>query len=169
MTDEPADSQVPPDWDRLQDSRHDAVTATYEIDVEDELHTPPVVAMVGSAWGDLVTVLGVCTAALIALAMLGYRTEIATFPWALGLGVAWWGAAAAVLLVVRAGTPGMLMAGVAFASGVPRPRIPWVLITALVQLCTLGVPALLGATRSPLRLAAGVSVVATRSRHTDSR
>jgi len=146
-------------WDRLRDASPEIEEdlPSGKIDVPSE--TPSVVLLFGSAWGDLVTVLGVCTASLLTLAVLGYGAGWAAVPWAIAVGAVWWAVSAAVMLVVRNGTPGMLMAGIAFESQVPRQRAPWTVITALVTWCTLGLPSLLGAERSPLRLVAGVGLV----------
>jgi hypothetical protein len=160
MSQEPTDTEIPRDWDRIRESTDDPVAETVEHELEiREGPEPAVVSLVGSAWGDLVAVLGVCTLALLGLALLGYRAELAMLPWTLALAVAWWAAATAIMVLVRHGTPGMLMAGVAFDRAISRGRIPAVLLAALVLWCTLGVLALLGARRSPLRFAAGVDLV----------
>ena len=60
------------------------------------------------------------------------------------LGAAWWVAAAAAFVVVRQGTPGMLLAGVHFKSRVSPGRLPVVIVIA--ALCALlgGLPAMVG-------------------------
>jgi hypothetical protein len=122
------DTGIPEDWDQLDETetaeRQDEPVS--EVPAAASTVTP--LLLLGSAWGDLVTVLAVCTASLIALALLGYPTALAAAPWGIGLGVAWWAAAAAVTVVVRNGTPGMLMAGVVFERPVARNRAPWVVL-----------------------------------------
>jgi len=54
----------------------------------------------------------------------------------------------------------MLLSGLAFEDSVPSGRVVWVVLAALLLCITLGAPALLGAHASPLRLAAGVDVIA---------
>lgn len=155
------DSEVPRDWDRIRETEEKSEPESPAPDYGGDDLPPQLLLMFGSAWGDLVSVLAICTSAFLALAMLGYGTHVATVPWALALGTVWWIGAAAALVVVRQATPGMLMAGVAFAEHVPRERLPWVIVAALVLGGSLGVPAFLGARLSPLRLAAGVDVVPT--------
>jgi hypothetical protein len=101
----------------------------------------------------------VCTAALLALAASGHRAALPAFPWSLALAATWWGAAAAALVVVRRGTPGMVLAGLSFDRALPPRRVVPVLLAALVQACTLGVPTLVGARRSPLALASGQRIL----------
>lgn len=157
MTD--TENEVPEAWDQIRQPAPDL-----EMDSVDEAPIraplePSLSSLIGGAWGDLVSILAVCTASFLALAILGYGASAAVVPWALGLGVAWWCAAAAVLLVVRQGTPGMLLSGVVFEDAVPRDRVLWVVLAALALCVTLGIPSLLGAHASPLRLAAGIDIV----------
>lgn len=151
--------EVPQDWDQIREHTPGTEPEPPEAPTEEHGQTPPLITLLGGAWGDLVAVLAVCTAAFVALALLGYGAESGTIPWAMALGTLWWGAAAAALLVIRQGTPGMLMAGVVFENPVPRQRVGWVVLAAMVLGGTLGIPALLGARLSPLRLAAGVHIV----------
>jgi hypothetical protein len=153
------DRDVPEAWDQLREPAPDLDMEPVEVEPGREPLEPSRVSLMGGAWGDLVAILAVCTSTFLALSILGYGADSATVPWALALGVAWWTAATAVLLVVRQGTPGMLLSGVVFEDTVPRSRVVWVVLAALALCITLGVPALLGAHASPLRLAAGVDVV----------
>jgi hypothetical protein len=152
-------SEVPPDWAQIREHTTATEPAPPQAPTFDRDRIPPFITLVGGAWGDLVAVLAVCTAAFMALATLGYDAASDTIPWALALGALWWAAAAAILLVIRQGTPGMLMAGMVFDEPIPRRRVGWVVLAALVLAGMLGLPALLGARLSPLRLAAGVHVV----------
>ena len=152
----PDPTGMPGDWDALRDrlpesDRQPELPATDERGSE-----PPPVALMAAAWADLVGILGVCTGALLALLALGERPALVVFPWAAVLALVWWGFAAAVLVVVRQGTPGMLLAGVVFKHQVSKSRVPWVLLAALFQIASLGLVGFLGARNSPMR-AAGAS------------
>lgn len=116
---------------------------------------PPTLNLVAAAWADLVALLAFVVAELIAVVVAGYDIKLPALPWVVTLALAWWCAAALVLVVVRRGTPGMLMAGVAFRSQVPSSRLAPAVLVALLLVCLLGLPALLGAQRSLLRLATG--------------
>jgi len=138
-------SGSPEAWDRL--SARSPLTP--------EGDEPSLIALVATAWGDLASMLGVCTAALMALTANGHRAALPAFPWSLALAAAWWAAAAAALVTIRRGTPGMLLAGLAFDHSLRPRRLVPVLLAALLQACTLGLPALAGARRSPLGFASG--------------
>ena len=148
----PDDLGFPGNWDRLKDrrapeaddGRHDSQSAE-----------PPILAVLAAAWGDLVAILAVCAAALVALVGFGHRATLPCLPWAFALALVWWCAAAAILLTVRRATPGMLMAGGVLEDNVAPRRLLAVLAMALILLATLGVPALLGSRRSPLGRVAG--------------
>jgi hypothetical protein len=154
-----ADSQ---DWDQLRREPNgiDEPSILGDEDVGEKDQRPPVLSMLAAAWADLATVLGVCTLALLSLVSVGYQTTVVAFPWAAALSLVWWGTATLVLVAVRRGSPGMLMAGVVFSKPVPLRKLPWVLAAALFLACTCGLPALLGARRSPLKAASGCSVQA---------
>jgi hypothetical protein len=107
--------------------------------------------------------LAVCTGALIAILILGERPTLPAFAWAAALAMVWWVFAASVLVVVRQGTPGMLLAGVNFSAPVLPRQVVSVLVVALAGVATLGLPGLLGARRSILGAAAGSDVVADDS------
>ncbi len=153
-TDRPSPPGVPDDWDRLE-------PATVPVPESDPVGTPntpaapPLVALVAAAWGDLVTLLAVCAASLVAVVAFGYGTGLEALPWAAGVAVAWWTVAAAALLAVRRGTPGMLLAGVVFADRVTGRQLARTLATALALAVTAGLPSLAGRRRSLLGLAAG--------------
>jgi hypothetical protein len=112
-----------------------------------------------ASWADLVSMLAICTAALAAILAIGERPTLPAFVWAVALGVVWWLFAATVLVVVRQGTPGMLLAGVSFSGSVVTERVGWVLAAALVGVVTLGLSGVLGGQNSILTLAADSSVV----------
>jgi hypothetical protein len=111
-----------------------------------------------SSWADLVGMLAVCTGGLVAVMALGQRPALAAFGWSAFLALTWWVCSAAVLVVIRHGTPGMLLAGVRFVDPVSPDRVPRVLAAALLGVVTLGLPGLLGSQLSPLRIAAATDL-----------
>jgi hypothetical protein len=156
--------EIPNDWDALTDR---------ETEAQPDLHAsptaesgavgPPVVTLMAVAWGDLVSMLAVCTAALVAILLLGERPALPAFSWSAGLALVWWFFAGSVLVVVRQGTPGMLLAGVSFENSIVPRRVPCVLSAALLGVATLGLPGLLGNRRSLLRIAAVSDLVMEES------
>lgn len=147
----PAD--IPDDWDALAE-RGDAPPVEPGAPAATHGAAPPPVTLMAASWADLVAMLAVCTGGLIAVMAVGQRPALPAFAWAAGLAVAWWVSAAAVLVVVRQGTPGMLLAGVRFVDAVPPRLVPRVLAAALLGALTLGAPGLLGSRLSPLAAAA---------------
>jgi hypothetical protein len=156
MTDD--HDQVLGDWDALVD-RSGGSDAGGSPPPDADPRDPTVLTLMAVSWADLVAVLAVCTGALLAILALGERPALPAFAWAAGLALVWWLFAAAVLTVVRQGTPGMLLAGVSFADPVPPVRVGWVLGAALVGIGTLGLTGLLGARGSILRAAGRSEVV----------
>lgn len=152
---------IPPDWDSLAD-RSDEPLLTEEVSTFND-HEPPALTLMAASWADLVGMLAVCTGCLITLMVLGQRPALAAFSWAAALSLLWWICAAAVLVVVRQGTPGMLLAGVRFDDPVGTRRVLRVLAAALFGVVTLGLPGLLGSQHSPLRIAAASELVADTS------
>ena len=147
----------PEDWDRLADPPA-GERPTAEAPKRSSQAQPGGVLLLAAALGDLVALVSLCALALLALRALGYRAPLPAFPWAAALAVLWWCAAATVLVVVRRGTPGMLMAGVGFVLAVPPRRVAAVLASALLGACSLGLPALLGAAAPLLRSASGTEL-----------
>jgi hypothetical protein len=156
MTDD--HTPIPNDWDALVDHSADSAAKRHPNDDPSPNH-PTILTMMASAWADLVGILAVCTAALIAILILGERPAVAAFGWAAALGVVWWAFAAAVLVVVRQATPGMLLAGVSFAGPVRPARVGWVLSAALIGVVTLGLSGIIGGRGSLLHLASASQVV----------
>ncbi len=151
----PNPDNIPANWDSLRDrAAADEEESAPPKGSDGEAPGLPVIALVAASWADLVGMLAVCTGALVALLALGERPALSAFPWAAALALAWWGFAASVLVVVRQGTPGMLLAGLSFEQPVRTGRVPWVLAAALFGVATLGLVGLVGARSSPLRLAA---------------
>ena len=149
---------MPGDWDALVD-RPPEGGSTRPSPPGRNHHLPPVLTVMASAWADLVGMLAVCTGALIAILVLGERPALPAFAWAAALGIVWWAFAAAVLVVVRQATPGMLLAGMSFSEAVRPQRVVWVLAVALVGVATFGLSGIIGGRGSALRLAAATEVV----------
>ena len=150
----PDQREFPRNWDVLNDSvRNGEVLEDFAPRSEPE-RRPPTINLLASSWADAVVSLGVCTAALFGLNTIGYNGSLTAFPWALALGAAWWATAATILVVIRQGTPGMLLAGIVFGDRVAPWRLAMVIAAAAVCALLLGLPCLLGARRSPLALAA---------------
>ena len=148
---------MPGDWDALVDrgeGRRRPLPTTDPGPSE-----PPMLTMMASAWADLVGILAVCTGALVAILLLGERPALPAFVWAAALGVVWWAFAAAVLVVVRQATPGMLLAGVSFSEAIKPRRVGWVLAAAVIGVMTLGVSGVIGGRNSLLSLAASSAIV----------
>jgi hypothetical protein len=146
------------DWDTLVD-RGATNGPPSNPAMEAEGSEAPVLTLLASAWADLVGILAVCTGALIAILALGERPALPAFGWAAALGVVWWVFAAAILIVVRQATPGMLLAGVSFARPVQPRRVGWVLAAALIGVLTAGLSGVIGGRGASLRLAAATKVV----------
>jgi hypothetical protein len=156
MTDD--SKQMPGDWDALVDRSAD-VGPLHHGPADMDGGPPSALTMMASAWADLVGILAVCTAALIAILILGERPAVAAFGWAAALGVVWWAFAAAALVVVRQATPGMLLAGVSFAEPVRPRRVGWVLSAALIGVVTLGLSGVIGGSGALLHAASASDVV----------
>lgn len=151
-------NHIPTDWDALVDRSSDLPTP--QSDESGSPASPPsVLTLMAASWADLVGMLAVCTAALAAILAIGERPALPAFAWAVALAVVWWLFAATVLVVVRQGTPGMLLAGVNFSDPVAPKRVGWVLAAALAGVVTLGLSGVLGGENSILRLAAASNVV----------
>ncbi len=154
----PDDAPVPANWDRLRD---DDGSIAEEPFLPPPESTPPRLTLVAAAWGDLVALVAVLTAALLAVLLAGRPVTAAALPWTCALALAWWLASGTVLLAVRRGTPGMLMAGIVLRSPLPPRRLPWTLVVALLTAASGGLLALLGARLSPIaRVARSEMVVA---------
>ncbi|MGD8440496.1 MAG: hypothetical protein PVG53_08160 [Holophagae bacterium] len=145
---------IPANWDVLHDDAGAAEPADDPPPTADRALAPPLLNLVAGSWADVVAALAVCTAALVALSGAGHDGALGALPWAAALGAAWWLFAATVLVAVRQGTPGMLLAGVVLADRIAPHRLPGVVLAAAVQALLFGLPGLLGPRRSPIAVAA---------------
>ena len=150
--DSPEQRKFPKNWDVLHGSTLDEDVP--DVPPMDSSGSPPTINLMASSWADAVALLGVCTAALFALNIAGHNTSLAALPWAIALGFTWWLTAAAALIMIRQGTPGMLLAGIVFSDRVAPRRVAVVIVAAAVCSLLLGLPSALGARRSPLAFAA---------------
>ena len=151
-------NHIPGDWDALVEPPAQTGSSSPPAGGSQQIE-PSALTIMAAAWADLVGMLAVCTGALVAILILGERPALPAFSWAAVLAVVWWAFSAAVLVVVRQATPGMLLAGVSFSDAVPPRRVGWVLVAALVGVATLGLSGLIGGDGSILRLAAASDVV----------
>lgn len=149
---------MPTNWDALVDRSPD-LASRHSDQTGADRDPPSALTLMAASWADLVSMLAVCTAALAAILAIGERPALPAFAWAVALALAWWFFAAAVLIVVRQATPGMLLAGVNFSDPVSSERVGWVLAAALVGVATLGLSGSIGGERSILCRAAASSVV----------
>lgn len=158
------DVRTPENWDELAERVEPSTVAgkpapvlpgDMSSSVGDEATSPGRTVRVAAGIADLVTILAVCTAALLA----AREADLVALPWAAGLGVAWWIAAAGVMLRICSATPGMVMAGVRFVTPPPPRRLVATLISGLAGAATIGLVGLAGP-RWPLSIAAGVDIVA---------
>lgn len=157
-------NDIPTDWDALGDRQtRMSPRPAPPLESDEGGPEPSLITLMATSWADLVGMLAVCTGALIAILILGERPTLPAFAWAAALAMVWWVFAASVLVVVRQGTPGMLLAGVNFSAPVLPRQVVSVLVAALAGVATLGLPGLLGARRSILGAAAGSDVVADDS------
>lgn len=150
----PEQSDFPTNWDVLHESTLEDEAPVDDSVISDSTDSPPTINLLASSWADAVASLGVCTAALFGLNAAGHHGSLTAFPWAAALGVAWWTIAAVALVVIRQGTPGMLLAGIVFSDRVAPRRVAMVIVAAAVSALLLGLPGLLGSRRSPLAFAA---------------
>jgi hypothetical protein len=148
--------EIPQNWDVLRDTvAEDGAGDEAENVVVEDAASLPKINLVASSWADAVVILAVCTAALLGVSTAGYGSSLGALPWAAALGLLWWVVAAAALVTIRQGTPGMLLAGVHFSDRVEPRRLAAVVVTAVACSILVGLPGLLGPRRSPLALAAG--------------
>jgi hypothetical protein len=152
----PGPPDVPDGWDQLERPIDPPVAPSRPRSPEAEPHEGvAVIPVIAGSWGDLAVILGLTAASLVALKLAGHGAPFAAAPWAVAVAVLWWLVAAAVLLTVRRGTPGMMAAGVSFAGAVAPARLPVVLLAALLLALTLGLPSAVGPPGWALRIAAG--------------
>jgi len=157
MTSDHIPAEAPPEWDHLAERLTGSEDGGLEPS-EEERPGARRAALVLAALADLVTMLALCAAVVAALRVAGLETALVAVPWAAAVAVSWWLAAAAALLAVRRGTPGLLIGGLAFSEPVPATRLAPTLAVALLGACLLALPPALGGRRSLLEIAAGTAI-----------
>lgn len=150
-------------WDRLFDPEAlDRNNVADEASGSDQqaADTVKLSSVLASSWGDLVIVASLTTGLLAGVVLFGYPLGFEAFPWAVAVSFAWWVTASAILVRVRRATPGMLVAGVAFADQVEGGRVIGVVAVAGIGFFLLGLPLILGgSSRSLLPTAAGSRLI----------
>lgn len=148
-------TEMPHDWDRLAEPPDSIATDEEVLESPVESGDPPILLLVAAAWGDLVCILAMSAAILGATVVSGYSVSAVSLLWMAALAICWWACSSAILVLIRRGTPGMLLAGVLFEVQVPPHRLSRVVLAASVLALLVGVPAIIGPRSSLLRLASG--------------
>jgi hypothetical protein len=136
--------RIPEDWDALTDREIDAGQPAGPPTEDRDDDRPQTINVLASSWADLVSLLAICTAALGSVLVMGERPSMPALWWAALLALLWWVVAAAALVLVRQGTPGMLLAGIRFDGPVQPDRVGRVLMAALLGVATLGLTGIVG-------------------------
>lgn len=166
------EAPIPSDWDRLERDTADHIPPSAEVadaspggvaPPPDPSHRTPeavdTLTLLASGWAEAATVLAVCTGCLGSLLLVGGSPGLRLLPWAVAAAVGWWVFAASVLVTVRGGTPGMLLAGVTFVRPIRPSRVGWVVAAAGLGGLSLGVVNAVGGPRRSLAaIAAGSSI-----------
>ena len=149
-------------WDRLSDIDVDSIEPTTVPSFSQEAAptvTMPWSARLAAAWADLVVVAGLTTSMVAAVIVSGYPLNIHALPWAAVVAFVGWAAACGILLRVRRGTPGMLLAGFVFADEISGSRLGWTIAVAGLSAVLLGLPAIPGSrSASLLSIASGSTI-----------
>ena len=119
-------------------------------------------ARLAVAWADLVVVAGLTTAMIGAVILAGYPLSIRALPWAVVVALFGWGAACGIILRVRRGTPGMVLAGLVFADEVAGGRLVLTIAAAGFSALLLGLPVLPGGRAASLLSVASGSALGGR-------
>jgi len=169
---EDREAPIPSDWDRLEpETAEPAPPPATASGLGDDAGPPRVdpsppppapvdtITLLASGWAETATVLAVCTGCLGSLLLVGGSPGLRLLPWAAAAAVAWWLFAASVLVTVRSGTPGMLLAGLVFSRPIRPARVGWVVAAAVLGGLSLGVLNAVGGPRRNLAaIAAGSSI-----------
>ncbi len=149
-------------WDRLSDVDVDNIEperADPSVSSPAPTDNVPWSARMAAAWADLVVVAALTTSMIGAVILSGYPLSIRALPWATIVALIGWGAASGIVLRVRRGTPGMMMAGFVFTEEVAGARLGWTIATAAFSALLLGLPVLFGGSEtSLLSIASGSSI-----------
>jgi len=116
-----------------------------------------------AAWADLVVISGATTSMVGAVILAGYPLGIRALPWAVVVALIGWGATCGILLRVRRGSPGMLLAGFVFSHEITGGRLAWTVAAAGFSAFLLGIPVLPGGPKTSLLSVASGSAIAPTS------
>lgn len=116
--------------------------------------------IVAAGLADLVLILALTTALVLSVSFQAFPLRSSVLYWALPVAVLWWLMASMFCLRVLKAGPGMVVAGLAFASDIKGLRMPATLLMLLVGAAFLGLPLALGGTQSCLlSRVAGISIL----------
>ncbi len=153
-------------WDQLSEVDVDGIeqdpSAPYP-EKSESGDTVPWSARLTAAWADLVVISGATTSMVGAVILAGYPLGIRALPWAVGVALVGWGATCGILLRVRRGTPGMLLAGFVFSDEVTGGRLVGTVAAAGFSAFLLGLPVLPGGPETSLLSVASGSCIAPTS------
>lgn len=170
------DAPIPADWDRLDSdgpSDDAGSVITSEPAADEPVASPPprsdltddgvdTLTLLAAGWAEVATLLAVCTACVASLLLVGGTPTLGLLPWAAGAAGAWWLLAATVLVTVRSGSPGMLLAGVVFVRPVRGRRVGGVVAAAALGGLSLGLLVAAGGPRKSLLATAAGSPLVSR-------
>jgi hypothetical protein len=149
-------------WDRLSDADLEGIEFNVTMPPHDEVPEEDLLGWrnrLAAAWGDLVIIIALTTALIGAIFLAGFPLSLLALPWAAAVGFVGWLVGCGILLRVRRGTPGMLLAGCVFANEVSGFRLGRTIAIAGLSAVFLGLPAIPGGrTRSLLSLMSGSSL-----------
>ncbi len=161
----PTSSDPTSPWDRLSDIDVDGIEqdpAAPSLEPSESHDSVSRSVRLAAAWADLVVISGATTSMVGAVILAGYPLGIRALPWAVGVALIGWGATCGILLRVRRGSPGMLLAGFVFSDEVAGSRLVWTVAAAGFSAFLLGLPVLPGGPKtSLLSVASGSSIAPT--------
>ena len=144
------------EWDRLSEIET-ALPAELESPGDGGVSSSVIVA---AGLADLVLVLALTTALVLALSVQSLPFRPSVLYWALPVAMLWWLMAVVICLRVLKASPGMVIAGLSFVSELQGSRLVLTLLTLLAGAALLGLPLSIGGARSSLlSRAAGLPLV----------
>jgi len=159
-------SQPPSPWDQLSEVDVDGIEqqpVAPSPEISEPGDTVSWSARLTAAWADLVVISGATTSIVGAVILAGYPLGIRALPWVVSVALLGWGASCGILLRIRRGTPGMLLAGFVFSGDVSGIRLVWTIATAGFSAFLLGIPLLPGGPNTSLLSVASGSGITSAS------
>jgi len=161
----PRSSNPSSPWDQLSDADVEGIEqgpSAPLIETPDLGGIVPWSTRLTAALADLVVIAGATTSMVGAVILAGYPLGIRGLPWVVMVALIGWGASCGILLRIRRGTPGMLLAGFVFSSEVTGGRLVCTVATAGFSAFLLGLPLLPGGPKaSLLSVASGSDITPT--------